>query len=189
MSDPAALIPYSRVARDLTHVARSLRLVRSGAGEGAVIALPDGRSSILDTRLDIQSSRFPIERINATTLVMPELIVDFHQWFPVPSAVVSFMPQSGDHWLSMAVAAAASTTYALDPNNAPVEVDLFPSPKPSAPIYVWRETALGIGRFETGVAAGGARFYYWNLVHVEDGVITQVPESVFFYGEPPHIFV
>lgn len=166
MRSPAAWIPSRRASADLLKLARQLRLVPSDPGEASVANLPDGRQAI---QLPVSESSTFLASISDDVLTVPPMIVDFHIWQYVPPSTLS-IPLSGVRWLRMTIEVECDNTLPLGELDGTYPVHATVG-TPSLAIY--DPDPDGTIGYEAGVPSFAARDYYFYILEITDGVITQ----------------
>lgn len=178
MSHPAAFVPSADAARSLREIAAELRLLNSGINDGTS---PGGEREIIvrDDGITDAERAFPARlELDGTYVYIPALIFDFHDWFYTAEQILSGVPTSGTWWLRAVLTANATTASAIIGSSEPVTVTA------SGVTFAWTEQEDATPPYETGAVPGVDYDYYFYLVKVTDGVITDRSQGTFFVRQP-----
>lgn len=171
---PAALVPPLAASAELRRLAVELGVVVDGVDAGR---LPDGtRTVVVAEPESVRVGRFPAF-VEDGNLTLPGLTVDFFDWFYVEPQVIANVPTSGTWWLRMVIGASCTNTGALS-TSAPVACTI------GDPSFEWWEESLPIPSNEAGGVAGVEYDYYFYLVQVTDGIITNRAYSTYIVDQP-----
>lgn len=174
--EPCAFVPTKEAARELRKIARELRLFVEATPQPI---LPDGTRTVSTFPPD-QTDSFPVSvDLNEQTMTIPDLFVDFFDWFYLPSRTIEDMPVTGTHWLRMVINATYDMTKAVgaEPPEAVVNTPTFnwiaddPSPdytNPFPPVSTSTD-------------------YFFYLVQVTGGIVTATRDSRFVWGGPGEV--
>ena len=178
---PAAFVPPDKASIELQKLWKDLNLSVNGVPQ---LVLPDGRRQIED------GSSPNVPPLDATLALgrvqLPWLYFDFYNFLALPPREISGAPSYGDQWLRMTLLA----TYTLENRygTQPIECTVDPD---QIFTFDWVDASGGDPvvdlpkpSSESGITAGVEGAYYFYLVRVTEGVITQRAPSALFYGWP-----
>jgi hypothetical protein len=179
-SHPAAFVPSREASIELRALWKDLHLPVNGVPQRVLL---DGRRQI-----EIETQTLPAldATLAAGRVQLPWLYFDFYNFLALPPREISGAPSLGDKWLRMTLLA----TYELENRYGSQPIECIVDPEQ---IFTFDWVAASGGdpvvdlpkpSSEAGITAGVEGAYYFYLVRVTEGIITQRAPSALFYGWP-----
>lgn len=173
MSHPAAWIPSRRASQDLMQIYHALNL---SLNNEPVVKLIDGTRQL--SASSASQSAFPCS-YNVTTqeASLPPLIIDFFEWFYLPSGPVGGGPTTTqDKRLRLVIEA----NYNFDDayTSEPAKCTL------GTPAFEWVDATVGAPATSATVSPGSPFDYYFYLLRVNEGIISERATSLLFTRWP-----
>ena len=177
---PAAFVPSRQASIELRELWKELHL--SDEGTPQLVLLNGSR------QIETETQTLPAldATLAAGRVQLPWLYFDFYNFLALPPREVSGAPSQEDQWLRMTLLA----TYTLQNRygTQPIECTVDPD---QIFTFDWVDASAGEPPVdlpkpssEAGITAGVEGAYYFYLVRVTEGIITQRAPSALFYGWP-----
>ena len=173
MTDPAAFIPSAVAKRDLVEIVRQSKLTINGVSKRTA-----GGSRTADKKADVAVDDFRAS-YNPTVGVatIAPIWVDFYDWHFSPFLAIAGGPTSlQDKRLRLTI----SAKYELDERwgTSPVNCET------NEPTFDWVDSSGGTPTSEAGVTDGSFFNYYFYIIRVQGGEITEAIDSPILKGWP-----
>jgi hypothetical protein len=173
---PAALVPAKEAARELLKIAKHLRLFVDSTAQPV---MPDGVRTISTFPPD-QTEDFPVStNYNDRTITIPDLFVDFHDWYYFAAQTIQGMPKTEIHWLRLTITATYDTSKAV--GTYPPEAGV------STPVFEWTPDVPSLPMCSPTTPVSTGTDYYFYIAQVTAGTVTAVRSSRFIFGAPSEV--